>query len=36
MTHAYNKYYVEPYNTKQRMEQFERAQRSTYYPNMNQ
>ena len=34
MTHAYNKYYVEPYNTKQRMKEFERLQRNTYYPGM--
>ena len=26
MTHAYNKYYVEPYNTKQKIKNFERYQ----------
>ena len=34
MTHAYNKYYVEPYNTKQRIKEFERLKRNTYYPGM--
>lgn len=27
MQHAYNEYYVKPYNTRQRMEQFKREQR---------
>ena len=29
MQHAYNEYYVKPYNTRQRMEQFKRDQRIT-------
>jgi len=30
MTHAYNKYYVDPYNAEQRQRQFESIQRNTY------
>jgi hypothetical protein len=31
MTHAYNKYYVEPYNRKQSLNNFQRLQRNTHY-----
>jgi hypothetical protein len=31
MTHVYNKYYVEPYNRKQSLNNYKRLQRNTHY-----